>query len=89
MFPRAFRHPLFPLMALLFERCEQATQAPDGPLVASLKADIQAFIQHHQQNLAEFETRIGDQPEVDSLVIIFIILLSFNGTDFFFRCTPC
>lgn len=63
-----FRHPLFPLMALLFERCEQVTQSPDCPLVANLKSDIQAFVQHHQQHLVDMESCLGKQPEVDSLV---------------------
>lgn len=70
-----YKHPLFPLMALLFERCEQVTQSPDCPLVANLKSDIQAFVQHHQQHLANLESCIGKQPEVDSLMIKAIQIL--------------
>ena len=59
------RHSLFPLLALLFERCEQATHAPDCAAVTGLKADIQLFVQHQQQQEGKFSS---DDPEVDSLV---------------------
>jgi len=59
------RHSLFPLLALLFERCEQATHAPDCAALTSLKADIQLFVQHQQQRDGKFSS---DDPEVDSLV---------------------
>jgi len=61
------RHSLFPLLALLFERCEQATHAPDSAALSSLKADIQLFVQHQQQRDGKFSS---DDPEVDSLVSI-------------------
>lgn len=59
------RHSLFPLLALLFERCEQATHAPDCAALTSLKSDIQLFVQHQQQRDGQFAS---DDPEVDSLV---------------------
>ena len=61
------RHALFPLLALLFERCEQATRSPDCVSVAGLKADIQLFVQHQQQ-LHDTKSSVNDNPEVDSLV---------------------
>lgn len=70
-----YKHPLFPLMALLFERCEQVTQTPDCPLVTNLKVDIQSFVHHHQQRLVDFEQSIGERPEVDSLMIKAIQIL--------------
>jgi len=57
---------LFPLLALLFERCEQATHAPDCAALSSLKADIQLFVQHQQQR--DDNKFSSDDPEVDSLV---------------------
>jgi len=59
------RHSLFPLLALLFERCEQATHAPDCAALTSLKSDIQLFVQHQQQRDGKFSS---EDPEVDSLV---------------------
>jgi hypothetical protein len=61
------RHALFPLLALLFERCEQATRSPDCVSVAGLKADIQLFVQHQQQ-LHDGKSIVSEDPEVDSLV---------------------
>lgn len=58
---------MFPLLALLFERCEQATRSPDCVSVAGLKADIQLFVQHQQQ-LHDGKSIISEDPEVDSLV---------------------
>jgi len=60
------RHALFPLLALLFERCEQVTHAPDCTALTTLKADIQLFVQHQQQRDGGKFT--SDDPEVDSLV---------------------
>ena len=43
------RHPLFPLLALLFEKCELATQSPDSASTDSFNIDVQTFVQvlHH------------------------------------------
>jgi len=66
-----YRHSLFPLLALLFERCEQATHAPDTAALSSLKADIQLFVQHQQRDGGKFSC---DDPEVDSLVSMLVVL---------------
>jgi len=71
-----FRHSLFPLLALLFERCEQATHAPDCAALTSLKSDIQLFVQHQQQRDGKFSS---DDPEVDSLVRVLILLCDISS----------
>ena len=40
-----FRHPLYPLLALLFEKCELATQSPDSANTDSFNVDVQTFVQ--------------------------------------------
>lgn len=59
------RHPLFPLLALLFERCEQATQSAECPNSESFNMDIQAFVQHQERDRKPF---LLNDPEVDGLV---------------------
>ena len=39
------RHPLYPLLALLFEKCELATQSPDSANTDSFNVDVQTFVQ--------------------------------------------
>lgn len=66
MFPRVFpRHPLFPLLALLFEKCELATQSADSVSSDSFNLDIQAFVQHQERDRKPF---LMNDPEVDGLV---------------------
>ena len=57
------RHPLFPLLALLFEKCEQATQTPECPSSESFDVDIQAFVQHHDNKPV-----LINNAELDALV---------------------
>lgn len=60
------RHPLFPLLALLLERCEQATggtEASGG--CDAFAADLRAFVQHQQRDRKPF---LVDDPEIDGLV---------------------
>jgi hypothetical protein len=45
-----YKHPLFPLLALLFEKCELATQSAECPSSEGFNVDIQAFVQHQQQD---------------------------------------
>ncbi len=59
------RHPLFPLMALLFEKCEQASQSADCPSADSFDLDIQQFVHHQEQDGKPF---FSEDPELDSLV---------------------
>ncbi|KAK3920869.1 Homeobox protein PKNOX2 [Frankliniella fusca] len=61
-----YKHPLFPLLALLFERCEQATQSAECPNSDSFNMDIQAFVQHQERDRKPF---LMDDPEVDGLMI--------------------
>ena len=59
------RHPLFPLLALLFEKCELATQSAECPSSDSFNVDIQAFVQHQQQ---EKRPLLSDSEETNELV---------------------
>ena len=59
------RHPLFPLLALLFEKCELATQSAECPTSESFNVDIQAFVQHQQQ---EKRPLLSDNEEANELV---------------------
>ncbi|XP_021940659.1 homeobox protein PKNOX2-like isoform X2 [Zootermopsis nevadensis] len=61
-----YKHPLFPLLALLFERCEQATQSAECPNSESFNMDIQAFVQHQERDRKPF---LMNDPEVDGLMI--------------------
>ena len=60
-----YEHPLFPLLALLLEKCELATRTADVCSAETFSADVQAFIQHQQRDRKPF---LVDQPEVDQLV---------------------
>ena len=59
------RHPLFPLLALLFEKCELATQSAECPSSDSFNVDIQAFVQHQQQ---EKRPLLAESEETNELV---------------------
>ncbi|XP_072449210.1 homeobox protein PKNOX2 isoform X4 [Chiloscyllium punctatum] len=60
-----YRHPLFPLLALLFEKCEQATQGSECITSASFDVDIENFVHQQEQEHKPF---FSDDPEIDSLV---------------------
>lgn len=60
-----YKHPLFPLLALLFERCEQATQSSDNSMSENFNMDIQAFVQHQERDRKPF---LINDPEIDGLV---------------------
>lgn len=62
-----FRHPLFPLLALLFERCEQATQSATISNSDNFNMDIQAFVQHQERDRKPF---LINDTEIDGLVCI-------------------
>merc|ERR1740131_314510 len=74
-----YGHPLFPLLALIFEKCELATCTPRDPGVAggdvcsseSFKEDIAVF---SKQIRAEKPYYMAD-PEVDSLMVQAILVL--------------
>ncbi|KAL4228913.1 Homeobox protein pknox2 [Mactra antiquata] len=61
-----YNHPLFPLMALLFERCEQASAATDFPAPEGIVSDIQSFIRHQEKENNALLT--GDE-DLDQLMI--------------------
>ncbi|KAJ8280809.1 hypothetical protein GJAV_G00059290 [Gymnothorax javanicus] len=61
-----YRHPLFPLLALLFEKCEQATQGSECITSASFDVDIENFV--HQQEL-DHKPFFSEDPELDSLMV--------------------
>lgn len=63
-----FRHPLFPLLALLLEKCEEATRGEVDTRVVlqGLENDVRAFIQHERDGN---KTLMTDDAEVDGLVI--------------------
>lgn len=59
------RHPLFPLLALLFEKCEQATQGAEGTTSASFDGDIESFVRKQEKEGKPF---FCEDPETDNLV---------------------
>ncbi|TNM84635.1 hypothetical protein fugu_008813 [Takifugu bimaculatus] len=61
-----YRHPLFPLLALLFEKCEQATQGSECITSASFDVDIENFV--HQQE-RENKPFFSEDPELDNLMV--------------------
>ncbi|CAG0881488.1 unnamed protein product [Darwinula stevensoni] len=67
-----YRHPLFPLLALLFEKCEVATQTGECPSSESFNLDLQAFIQHQKQDSKPF---FSNSPEIDNLMLMALQVL--------------
>ncbi|ODM94948.1 Homeobox protein PKNOX2 [Orchesella cincta] len=62
-----YKHPLFPLLALLFEKCEMATRtASESPFSDSFHHDLEAFVQHQERDRKPF---LANDPEVDGLMI--------------------
>ncbi|XP_007233117.3 homeobox protein PKNOX1.1 isoform X1 [Astyanax mexicanus] len=61
-----YRHPLFPLLALLFEKCEQCTQGPDSVSSASFDVDIENFVRSQEK---ESKTFFSEDPELDNLMV--------------------
>ncbi|KAJ2943281.1 hypothetical protein O0L34_g12087 [Tuta absoluta] len=61
-----YKHPLFPLLALLLERCEQATAGAEPAAADAFGADLQAFVQHQRRDRRPF---LADEPEIDGLMI--------------------
>ncbi|KAG5268348.1 hypothetical protein AALO_G00211610 [Alosa alosa] len=58
-----YRHPLFSLLGLLFEKCERATQGSDGATSASFDVDIQNFVHQQEQEHKPF---FSEDPELDN-----------------------
>ena len=70
---------MFPLLALLFEKCELATQSAECPTSDSFNVDIQAFVQHQQQ---EKRPLLAESEETNELVSI----VALSGLLFLFNC---
>ncbi|XP_051474907.1 homeobox protein PKNOX1 isoform X1 [Apus apus] len=62
-----YRHPLFPLLALLFEKCEQSTQGSEGTTSASFDVDIENFVRKQEKEGKPF---FCEDPETDNLDLI-------------------
>ncbi|KTF81654.1 hypothetical protein cypCar_00016548 [Cyprinus carpio] len=62
-----YRHPLFPLLALLFEKCEQATQGSECITSASFDVDIENFVHQQEQDHKPF---FSEDPELDNLDLL-------------------
>lgn len=61
-----YRHPLFPLMALLFEKCEALSQISDSKEPDCFDADIQTFVHHQEREKQPF---FSDNEELDGLML--------------------
>ncbi|XP_036419299.1 homeobox protein PKNOX1 [Colossoma macropomum] len=61
-----YRHPLFPLLALLFEKCEQSTQSSECVTSASFDVDIQNFVRSQEKESKAF---FSEDPELDNLMV--------------------
>ncbi|KTG45724.1 hypothetical protein cypCar_00016792 [Cyprinus carpio] len=66
-----YRHPLFPLLALLFEKCEQSTQSSECVTSASFDVDIENFVRNQDKEGKAF---FSENPDLDNLP-----LSSFSG----------
>ncbi|XP_059355637.1 homeobox protein PKNOX1.1 isoform X2 [Carassius carassius] len=61
-----YRHPLFPLLALLFEKCEQSTQGSDCVTSASFNVDIENFVRSQEKDGKAF---FSEDPDLDNLMV--------------------
>uniref|UniRef100_A0A3Q2QMM1 MEIS N-terminal domain-containing protein n=2 Tax=Fundulus heteroclitus TaxID=8078 RepID=A0A3Q2QMM1_FUNHE len=59
-----YRHPLFPLLALLFEKCEQSTLSSECITSASFDVDIENFVRSQEKEGKPF---FSEDPELDNL----------------------
>lgn len=80
----ACRHPLFPLLALLFEKCEQSTQSSDCVTSASFDVDIENFVRNQEKEGKAF---FSEDPDLDNLVRTVVFRkdsLKYNNVDLTF-----
>uniref|UniRef100_A0A673GD78 Homeobox protein PKNOX1-like n=1 Tax=Sinocyclocheilus rhinocerous TaxID=307959 RepID=A0A673GD78_9TELE len=61
-----YRHPLFPLLALLFEKCEQSTQSSECVTSASFDVDIENFVRNQEKEGKAF---FSEDPDLDNLMV--------------------
>lgn len=67
-----YRHPLFPLLAMLFDKCEQATNTNEGPSSQAFQNDIRSFLLHLGQ---DGKSLISGNEETDNLMVKAILVL--------------
>ena len=60
-----FRHPLFPLLALIFEKCELATCTPRDPGVAG--GDV-CSSESFNEDIAVFSKQVGEETEKNTVM---------------------
>ncbi|XP_061435937.1 homeobox protein Meis1-like isoform X2 [Lethenteron reissneri] len=81
-----YGHPLFPLLALVFEKCELATCTPREPGVAggdvcssdSFNEDIAVFAKQVCDEVRAEKPLFSSNPELDNLMILAIQVLRFH-----------
>ncbi|XP_029386287.1 homeobox protein PKNOX1.1 isoform X2 [Echeneis naucrates] len=61
-----YRHPLFPLLALLFEKCEQSTLSSECITSASFDVDIENFVRNQEKEGKPF---FSEDLELDNLMV--------------------
>jgi len=67
-----YKHPLFPVLALAFEKCEMATQSIQSPSSEILSQDIQSFV---QKQIDAKKQIVSENAEVNELIIMAIQVL--------------
>lgn len=80
------RHPLFPLLALLFEKCEQATQGSECITSASFDVDIENFVHQQEQDHKPF---FSEDPELDNLVNMSLVALFVSSSAVYLLLKTC
>ena len=60
-----YQHPLFPLLLMLFDKCELATQTTECPSSRSIDSDIRLFLAYMQTT---GQSLLAESDDVDSLV---------------------
>ncbi|XP_039253898.1 homeobox protein PKNOX2-like isoform X1 [Styela clava] len=59
-------HPLFVLLEMLFEKCEQATQGDEAPTSSAFDEELQEFVRQRQYEMTPILT---NDSEIDNLMI--------------------
>lgn len=84
-----YQHPLFPLLLMLFEKCELATQTTECPSARSIDSDIRLFITQMQTT---GKSLLAESDDVDSLVSFAVVWATrsmggrLRGRGFFLIC---
>ena len=67
-FVLSLRHPMYPLLVLLLEKCEIATKSADSQPSANLNEELKAFLQRLQR---EKPSLFSEDKETNELVTYF------------------